>query len=154
MRPPKAIIELAHKCGFAGAIYFGKYGKTIVYEPVSDEQDDPLQPTGLPTVFLWEDKKAKEICGIETFEIYDKVEAARNGEDEKNWNKAPIIVDSKPSKCSLCGGKIVYIMYGEPSVEAGKKADRKELLLGGCCRHIEGDPQWGCVECGQRFWKK
>lgn len=48
--------------------------------------------------------------------------------------------------CPVCGAKMVPIVYGEPSAELFAKAERKEVILGGCC--ITGnDPQWGCPEC-------
>lgn len=65
----------------------------------------------------------------------------------------PIIANRKPCKCPKCGGKVVKIVYGEPSPELFEMADRKEVVLGGCC-HMEGDPQWVCCECEQQFWKK
>lgn len=45
----------------------------------------------------------------------------------------PIIVNRKPCKCPKCGGKVVKIVYGEPSPELFEMADRKEVVLGGCC---------------------
>ena len=66
----------------------------------------------------------------------------------------PIIVNRKPCKCPKCSGKIVPIMYGEPGPELFEKFEKKEVILGGCCIHEEGDPQWGCIECEQEFWKK
>jgi len=66
----------------------------------------------------------------------------------------PIIVNRKPCKCPKCGGKVVKIVYGEPGPELFEMADRKEVVLGGCIIHMEGDPQWACCECEQQFWKK
>lgn len=66
----------------------------------------------------------------------------------------PIIVNRKPCKCPECGGKVVEIVYGFPSLELMKQAENKEVFLGGCCVNGEGNPQWACVECEQVFWKK
>ena len=66
----------------------------------------------------------------------------------------PIIVNRKPCKCPKCGGKVVPIVYGMPAYELYEKAQRKEVVLGGCCRNMDGDPQWACCECEQQFWKK
>ncbi|MDO5443593.1 MAG: hypothetical protein Q4G10_07975 [Bacteroidia bacterium] len=154
MRTPKAIIELANKCGYSSADYLGMYGNAKVFEPVSEETESPIQPTGLPTLFLWENRKAKEVGGTETFDIYDSIIGDDEDEEGTNCNNEPILVNKKPDKCSQCGGKVVRILYGEPTAEAGKKAERKQLILGGCCISMDGDPQWGCVECGQKYWKK
>ena len=56
--------------------------------------------------------------------------------------------------CPKCGGKVVPVVYGEPGPELFEMADRKEVVLGGCCIHMEGDPQWACIECEQQFLKK
>ncbi|MGM9735157.1 MAG: hypothetical protein ACI3ZS_01835 [Candidatus Cryptobacteroides sp.] len=66
----------------------------------------------------------------------------------------PIIVNRKPCKCQKCGGKVVKIVYGYPSLELIQQAENKEIVLGGCLINGEGDPQWACVECEQTFWKK
>ena len=50
--------------------------------------------------------------------------------------------------------KIVKIVYGMPSPELYEQAERKEVVLGGCCIHEDGDPQWACVECEQAFIKE
>ena len=65
-----------------------------------------------------------------------------------------IVVNRKPCKCPKCGGKVVPIVYGMPAPELYEKAERKEVVLGGCCIHEDGDPQWACIECEQQFLKK
>lgn len=69
-----------------------------------------------------------------------------------------IDVKSKPRTCPMCGGKVVDIIYGMPTLTTCERADRGEVILGGCCiaRDEHGrlmDPKWGCVECGSRFRK-
>lgn len=71
----------------------------------------------------------------------------------------PIEVKEKPDRCLICGGRIVPIIYGEPTPETGKRADRKEVIIGGCIimEDEEGNncsPQLGCVKCGREFLVK
>ena len=66
----------------------------------------------------------------------------------------PIVVSRKPFKCPKCGGKVVKIVYGEPCPELFEQAERKEVILGGCCINLDGNPQWACTECEQQYWKK
>ena len=66
----------------------------------------------------------------------------------------PIVVNRKPCKCPKCGGKVVKTVYGMPAPELFEQAERKEVVLGGCCIHEDGDPQWACVECEQVFIKE
>lgn len=44
-----------------------------------------------------------------------------------------IDVKSKPETCPKCGGKVVDIIYGMPAPETCERADRGEVMLGGCC---------------------
>ena len=58
--------------------------------------------------------------------------------------------------CPKCGGKIVEILYGEPTEELFNAAERGEVILGGCCIAFDEqgnqiDPQYGCVDCDERF---
>lgn len=69
----------------------------------------------------------------------------------------PIELEQKPDRCPKCGGRIVPIVYGEPTPETGERAERKEVILGGCClmEDDEGNllsPQWGCVKCGREYF--
>ena len=66
----------------------------------------------------------------------------------------PIVVNRKPCKCPKCGGKVVKIVYGMPTPELYEQAERKEVVLGGCCINLDGNPQWACVECEQVFIKE
>ncbi|MBQ9310282.1 MAG: hypothetical protein IJ222_05380 [Bacteroidales bacterium] len=56
----------------------------------------------------------------------------------------------KPRKCPHCGGKVVSILYGEPTPEAFEAAERGEFILGGCCIN-ELSPHWECLSCGHQF---
>ena len=61
-------------------------------------------------------------------------------------------VSRKPSKCPHCGGKVVRIIYGEPSAETIEKVERGDIVLGGCCIYEES-PDWECLDCQQQFQK-
>jgi len=62
------------------------------------------------------------------------------------------LVDRKPRTCPCCGGKVVPILYGEPSSEAFEKADRGEIVLGGCIIFADM-PEYQCTGCGAQFRK-
>ena len=68
----------------------------------------------------------------------------------------PIKVSIKPDKCPKCGGKVVKIIYGEPSIEAFEAEERGELILGGCCIQVDEEgnslmPDWQCKKCNAQF---
>ena len=71
----------------------------------------------------------------------------------------PITLTVKPDRCPKCGGRIVPILYGEPTPEAGEMERRKEIILGGCCIFEDEDgnlmsPQYGCVKCHREYFVK
>jgi len=53
--------------------------------------------------------------------------------------------------CPGCGSRsIVPIIYGYPTVETVRQAQRDELHLGGC--YVTGDdPQLRCRDCGMKW---
>ena len=51
------------------------------------------------------------------------------------------------TKCPECGGPIVPIVYGLPSVELWESAERGEVVLGGCTVY-PGQPTHSCG-CGR-----
>lgn len=67
-------------------------------------------------------------------------------------NDTIIDVTRKPRKCPHCGGKVLPITFGEPSAELCEKAERGEVILGGCCIILDG-PDYQCVDCGAQFRK-
>ena len=78
--------------------------------------------------------------------LYDK------GHDDKDTSRTDIVVTPLKlgEKCPCCGGKLLPIVYGEPGPELFEKADKGEVILGGCI--VTGlDPQKECAECGFRF---
>lgn len=47
------------------------------------------------------------------------------------------------------------IVYGMPTGELEEKADRGEVVLGGCCIALDEngrsiDPKWACINCDFR----
>lgn len=61
-----------------------------------------------------------------------------------------------PKTCSKCGGKIVEIIYDEPTEELFEASERGEVILGGCCIALDENgnqlnPKYGCIDCGERF---
>lgn len=73
--------------------------------------------------------------------------------------KMIIEVNGRPETCPKCRGKVLEILYGEPTPEAFERSLKGEIILGGCC--IETDengnmtnPLWGCAECGRQFTQK
>ena len=58
----------------------------------------------------------------------------------------------KPRKCPYCGGKVVPILYGEPSIEGFEMAERGEVALGGFIVW-ESMPDYQCLDCGHLFRK-
>ena len=54
-------------------------------------------------------------------------------------------------KCPACGGKLVPILYGLPTAEAGEAAERGEIALGGCLMSGD-DPHLQCAACREPYW--
>ena len=55
------------------------------------------------------------------------------------------------SACPTCGSQDrVPILYGLPTQEASERADRGEILLGGCI-FDDRDPRWKCRVCGTEW---
>lgn len=62
----------------------------------------------------------------------------------------------RPQVCPKCGGKVVEIIYGEPTEELFYAAERGEVMLGDCCIQIDKEgniisPNWGCIDCQETF---
>ena len=58
--------------------------------------------------------------------------------------------------CPKCGGKVVKIIYGEPTEELFEASERNEVILGGCCITIDEEgnqtaPEHGCINCRETF---
>ena len=46
--------------------------------------------------------------------------------------------------CGTCGGKVMEIMWGMPTLEGAREAERKGWYIGGCCT----DERVSRCECG------
>jgi hypothetical protein len=56
----------------------------------------------------------------------------------------------KSAICPACGGAGVPIAYGLATYQAGKAAERGEVVVGGC--EVTGeDPDYRCGSCGVRW---
>ena len=54
-------------------------------------------------------------------------------------------------KCPKCGSnEYIRIAYGKPSAEGLKKAERGEIILGGCCVGPHSK-RHACKKCGERY---
>lgn len=60
---------------------------------------------------------------------------------------------TRKQPCSNCGAPLtrVRILYGYPTLEAEKRAQRGEVVLGGCLVG-EDDPKWACAACREPLW--
>lgn len=55
------------------------------------------------------------------------------------------------SQCLECGsGEVIPIEYGLPGKEMSDRAERGEILLGGCVVS-EDSPVWHCKDCGHQW---
>lgn len=56
----------------------------------------------------------------------------------------------QPAACPHCGKplKLVPILFGYPLPETFAKAERGELVLGGCMVN-DDDPEFACSKCGE-----
>ncbi len=61
-----------------------------------------------------------------------------------------VIVRRKPIKYPHCKGKVLPIIYGEPTPKCVKKAARGEIIIGGCIIY-QGLPRWRCQSCDTDF---
>ena len=52
--------------------------------------------------------------------------------------------------CPTCGKELIPILYGYPAPETMEKADKGEIMLGGCCVSYD-DPTHYCKHCEKRI---
>lgn len=66
-------------------------------------------------------------------------------------------VEDRPEKCPECGGRVVPIVYGEPTYETLLESEKGNVVLYGCCIFLDGEdlvsPDWECIECHTCFVK-
>ena len=75
MEIPKAVREEAKQQGFSREIkYLGKSGSFEVYSqsPILDKEGNPV-PTGLPSLVIWGEGKAKYVNGTKALKILSKI---------------------------------------------------------------------------------
>ena len=66
---------------------------------------------------------------------------------------APIKIIKKPNKCTKCSGKLIRVIYGEPTDKTWNLVKNKKAFLGGCCIAIDQKILWKCVNCRQGYYK-
>lgn len=60
----------------------------------------------------------------------------------------------QPPTCPRCHSThVVRILYGFPSAEGFRKAERGEVVLGGCMIRMNS-PKWACKTCSERFGER
>jgi hypothetical protein len=60
---------------------------------------------------------------------------------------------TKQQTCADCGARTVPMVYGLPGPEGLERAERGEIVLGGCPIEKGASPAWKCSnrECGLEF---
>jgi len=71
---------------------------------------------------------------------------------KQHFMKGPKVVQvaCKPARCPHCRGRVVDILYGEPSYAAFLASQRGAYVLGGCLIN-ETSPHWECLSCHRQF---
>ena len=123
-------------------------------EQVAQHDDDPSPDAEVPNNSMPTDEEMIDfILGCWEDELYDRYEDVQPKVTDAD---AITLVDGrKPITCPYCGGRVLPIVYGEPTEETWKKTEEGKVILGGCCIRAEGgDPEWECNQCGQWFRRK
>ena len=117
-------------------------------EQVPEDEDDPsLEANEMSNELPDNDELTEYIVGFWGDHLYD----ARDDEEERDSRLDITVTPLKlGDKCPYCGGRLLPVVYGEPGPELFEKADRGEVILGGCI--VSGlDPEKECAECGFQF---
>ena len=132
---------------FAMASYFIE-----LREAMAKDEDDPSPEANQVENPLPADEEIIElILSCWEDELYDRYEDIEHKVTDAD--AITMVEGRKPVHCPYCGGRVVPIVYGEPSEEVFDKHARGEVVQGGCC--ITGkDPKWECNKCGQWFGRK
>ena len=94
---PAALIIEAKKYGVYNLSCIGQYDNVSVYIQKREEHPSrPIYPTGLPTLFLWNGTEARCVCGMESFDILDKLER----------RTIPTAVEKAARGCKHLGGTL------------------------------------------------
>lgn len=67
MKTPKQVIEAAKGLG-TKVVFEHKLKGYDVYSVFTQSDTEPITPTGLPTLILFKDGKAKTVCGVEALD--------------------------------------------------------------------------------------
>lgn len=123
-------------------------------ELVAQNDNDPSPEAKVPDNPMPTDEEMIDfILGCWEDELYDRFEDVQP--EVTDADAITLVEGRKPITCPYCGGRVVPIVYGEPSEEICKQAEEGKVALGGCCIHADGsDPEWECNQCGQWFKKK
>lgn len=73
--------------------------------------------------------------------------------DEWNAHRFEDIYGRKPKVCKMCGGPVLPIAYGFPDAKMQEKAERGEVILGGCCIDNQDERDCECAWCHQGYKK-
>ena len=136
-----AVLTVAEK--FAFACYYIELHERL-------DVDEVLPPDATLNELPTDDDLADVILEAWSNALYDRFTIE---EKQKDAALDANFVGSKPETCPFCGGKVIPIVYGEPSEEIFEKADKGEVKLGGCILTGQ-DADWACAECGQEFYKR
>lgn len=81
--------------------------------------------------------------------IDDPKASSSEGDEEGDEEDEDAPSTPRPERCPRCGSdRIVRIVYGMPTFEAGDAEERGEIILGGC---MPMGRDWGCAACGYEF---
>lgn len=112
-----------------------------------DDEDDSPEVEQLSNELPDTDELAEYIVGFWQDQLFDMLDENDDWQNSQDITVTPLKLGDK---CPYCGGKLLPIAYGMPGEELQEKAEKGEVILGGCC--LTGtDPQKQCSECGFQF---
>lgn len=69
-----------------------------------------------------------------------------------NSNKSIVHIEEGTEECHVCGGRVVPVLYGEPTAESFELAGRGMMILRGCCITADEEIEdCACKKCHQRY---
>ena len=72
--------------------------------------------------------------------------------DKKEDSKLMINLFCEEKICPNCGGKLVDILYGMPSVKSLEEADQQKIYIGGC-EYSDDNPVYHCFKCNRDYYE-
>ena len=155
LREKEAAIEM-DKDEFCSEEHFGLglwIRNNLVYRPESND----------PAVSERYDKCLEMLTGSQPGELFFPHVDSTSADFLKKYHdhlkafvasgNEPLSVSRKPAKCPHCGGKVVPVVYGDPTPEVMDSAERGKVILGGCCIAPDS-PDYACAVCGQWYRKE